>query len=217
MQRTGATESSGAKASPTGLEFVLVEQPTKRASGDVRKRVRSHVTKMQHQRSREREVDSHTNILRPFVEYSSQSVKQRSAPKATGKVAKAKKSKGSTGEQYATTKTHARRRHQNVLQIRSPKSPESDNTAVAPTRRYGLDFDLLSKSDLGTAFSRGTMSFRTFALDDTTNTVGASLEALGLDVASVLVGCARELIFFPATDHWIGMLPTDCADTIKGF
>ena len=47
--------------------------------------------------------------------------------------------------------------------------------------------DPLVLEGLGIAFSRGTMSFCTFALDDRSNMVGAILDALDLDCASVMV------------------------------
>ena len=163
-----------------GLEFVLVEQPTKRASGDVRRRVRSHVTRLQHQRTREREtLVGHSNATRPFISYSNQSVKQSATPAKLGKVAKVKKEKDAASS--------SKRRHTNVV-IRVPRKGGLGGTALTrPGPRYWANFEMLPKSDLGIAFSRGTMSFKTFALDDATNTVGMSLEALGLDVASVLV------------------------------
>lgn len=230
MQQSGADDpsasssTSNAPAPGSGsLEFVLVDQPTKRASGDVRRRVRSHVTKLQHQRNREREIDFHTTSSRPFISYSSESAKQRSAPKKSGKVTKAKKPKVSVVPQDAAEKAALKRQHGNLLQIRSLKKEESDEDeklaqAAAP---YGTHCDKLTLSDLGVAFSRGTMSFRTFALDDSTNTVGASLEALGLDVASVLVRPATSRVprawMAILTHNSPGLLQTDRPDTSARF
>lgn len=193
MQRSGESDAKREPAKDADLEFVLVEQPTQRASGDVRRRVRSHVTKLQHQRTREKELVSHTAASRPFIAYSSQNVKPKAASAKPARVAKAKKSKTAANEQRTTGQASSKGRRGTILQIRSPKRserdepPDGDDAAVVG-RRYWKDFDSLAKSDLGIAFSRGTMSFRTFALDDSTNTVGMSLEALGLDLASVLVG-----------------------------
>lgn len=191
MAETGAQDRKDDKAKVhSGLEFVLVEQPTRRASGDVRRRVRSHVTKLQHQRTREKETVSHTNAARPFISYSSQDVDRRKGSVKSGKVAKAKKASVSAVKKGAAAKTAlAESRHENAVQIRRPQRQESeDDIEVVPARQqYQPDFDKFAKSDIGIAFSRGTMSFRTFALDDSTNTIGTSLEALGLDVASVLV------------------------------
>lgn len=195
MQSDGKDDDSSGKPRDAGLEFVLVEHPTKRASGDVRKRVRSHVTKLQHQRNREKEIESHTTTTRPFIPYSSHQIKQRTSPKKSAKAAKVRKPKTIASDQAGVAqRTLARHGLFDAAQIRSPKKAgdEEDDVKELPLAQYWTDFGPISRSELGVAFSRGTMSFRTFALDDSTNTIGSSLEALGLDVASVLVsypGC----------------------------
>lgn len=198
MQQDGTRERKGSdETSSSGLEFVLVDQPTKRATGDVRRRVRSHVTKLQHQRTREKEIINHSGAARPFIPYASLAERPRADAAKSGKPAGVKKAKSNAiaAERPAAL---AKRRNDKFLKAKpSKKQPleeSEDQTLVKGGENYWKGFGLLGNSSLGTAFSRGTMSFRTFALDDSTNTVGTSLEALGLDLSSVLVRFSPRLI-----------------------
>lgn len=64
--------------------------------------------------------------------------------------------------------------------------PSFTKTGSSTSALYGALIN--PNTRLGQSFSRGTMAFRTFALDDTTNIIGQSLDFLELDVAVVLVG-----------------------------
>ena len=181
--KTGAPSSSG------GLEFVLVDQPTKRATGDVRRRVRSHVTRLQHQKTREKEIINHSGAARPFIPYASLTERPSAEVAKAGKSAGVRKGKSAATAQDRAA-TSSKRRNDRAQRTRSSKKEQEESEERALVKgggKFWEDFSMLASSTLGVAFSRGTMSFRTFALDDSSNTVGMSLDALGLDLASVLV------------------------------
>lgn len=184
-QSSGSASKDDTQKPQSALEFVLVDEPTKRATGDARRRVRSHVTKLQHQRARENQTISHPRASLPFIPYSGEKAKpRRDQSKAkTGPQAKVTKAKAAPAARHAV-KPASKRRHEHETKGEAHERENVDEEVVRQTPPAPF---WTSWRGLETAFSKGTMSFRTFALDDSTNTVGMTLEALGLDLASVLV------------------------------
>lgn len=164
----GKANDSQATNQDGGFHFVVMRGPRDSMQQKTRKQIRSHVTKVQHQRIRERLQNSNaTSTTAGAVSSTDHSVSTRRS------AAIAKK-----GEDLVTA-------HENVedaTKIDHQQESTHPLWALENSNRFAI-----ASSELLEAFSRGTMSFRTFALQDSSNVVGKNLRELGLGLSSVMV------------------------------
>lgn len=137
------------------LEFVVFD-PSDSKSAKNRRQIRSHVTKTQHRRAREKHGNK--SFVRAFVGADHDG-------------------RNKVKWQHEVTRGNA------ALEESAVDVEYQDEEAVA-----------LPVSPLIKSFSRGNMSFRTFALDDPENDIGVALSHLNYDVASILVRSSAILI-----------------------
>lgn len=176
------------------FNFVVLENPSDALQQKTRKQVRSHVTRVQHRRARDERSNATTpsahaaplgssSISRSVSLLALTTVPQLAAPSPTDEP---------TNElTYASPDVQLREAYLDSMSDYYGQSSEERRRRrleAQDARSTALDVFRLPDSALGDSLSRGEMSFRTFALDDTTNTIGQSLNALGLDLASIMVG-----------------------------
>ena len=149
--------------------------PSDSKSAKNRRQIRSHVTKTQHRRAREK----HGN--KPFVRaFVGADHDGRNKVKWQHEVAR---KEGTVHEEAAAKSSSSGPVRGNAALEESAVDVEyEDEGAVA-----------LPVSPLIKSFSRGNMSFRTFALDDPENDIGVALSHLNYDVASILVRLSAML------------------------
>lgn len=150
----------------TSFTFLAVEPQNERPrmSAGVRKQMKSHLTLLQHKRTRQERAQKISGWLKSTL---GRREEANVGTEAEGcvKVTRAGKS----------------------LAVQNDVDAES--AEMITTRLSQSAERMLWKLPTGTleqSFSRGTMAFRTFALNDPANVVGASLSRLQLDVSSVL-------------------------------
>lgn len=175
--------------------FVFIEHPQDTKDARFKRQVRTHVTRAQHRKTRERTRQA----IREQIA-AGPNTDARHGPPQEGLVPPWRLQQESVGESSSAMNTRNTSEIQSHFQQAQPNTVNS--TASRGVRSFAerlasgmLDSGNTSLEDalvhpgsnLGKSFSRGVMAFRTFALNDATNVVGVSLSQLELDVAIVLV------------------------------
>lgn len=186
----GGDGDGEASSSGRSFEFLPVERPTTRtraASSAALKRVRSHVAKVQHQRQREKIIAQRRKTA----------TEPDARPKHPPNSPRFRAGRSCVVNEVSSAPLLPLAQHTS-LQSPFHVALESDELEAArdgaatvyEERSHTLAWNELTKLMLGgpaTSFQEGKMSFRTFALDDPTNTVGTCMNELGFDVSSTLV------------------------------
>lgn len=173
-----------------GLQFVSVETPWKSRATPrhIRRQVRSHVTRLQHRRARERPTrlrEGPTTSLRTGVKLSTGRAEvvsgvdggRQGAAAGTDQLVEAPSC-------MPRSEALVQRPEENATAADEPISESSNGrrtTHEIPVERT------LSRSKSSDAFSQPILSLRTSALDDSFDIVGESLDKLVLNTSSVLV------------------------------
>lgn len=168
------------------FQFVNLDRPGDATDSRVRRQVRSHVSRLQHQQNRQnrqnRERQSH-------LESQSQRVAADAEPASNS----SSLDSSEDGHVPATAPTNARNRA--TLWLRH--STESDSTPdegaesqliSPPATRLPVFPSVLTfpTSALEKAFSRGSLAFRTVSLNDPDNIIGRNVAELRMDISSIM-------------------------------
>lgn len=154
------------------FQFVVMQGPRDALQHKTRKQIRSHVTKVQHQRTREK---LRNNQARSLTSGAASKVTGTVDSKDASTLVK-KEDETDVAPEYEGNATKLEQYPKTSLPSFAAEPP------VSLTIPHSASFE---------ALSRGVMAFRTFALQDTTNTISKSLGTLGLELSSVMVRIYR--------------------------
>lgn len=167
------------------FQFVNLEHPGHGTDSHVHRQVRSHVSRLQHRQNREnkrnRERQSHPVSHSRSVAADTESASSSSIDSSEdGRVS-------STAPTNVRNRTDSWLRHSTESDSTPDESAENKLISTCPTGLPVLPSVLTSPtSALERAFSRGSLAFRTFSLNDPDNIVGRNVPELGLDLSSIL-------------------------------
>lgn len=193
-----AVDDKAGKRSNNTFQFVNYEHTAdvtdRKKRTQVRSQVRSHVTRWQHRQSRERHHDKmhRGKSGTPSGTPESIAVNTRRGKSNHDETPVALDSTPNTGVPlpiYAgqgSSSAVLQDRKQAHDTIGHDDSQQQIDGRGAEARPSTQDAHRLTGDPLTQAFSRGTMSFQTIALQDTYNAIGASLESLHLELPSIM-------------------------------
>jgi hypothetical protein len=173
MDRKPSSSSSALETRDgPAFRFVNIERPGDATNERVRRQVRSHVSRLQHRQNRERQFQ------------------QAAQSKAHRLEAGASSSLESSEDGHSTAVTPADARNVTASWTRH-STTESDTTSEESADHQQAftaqpPLIALPSSALEKSFSRGSLSFRTIALNDPDNIIGKNIAELKLDLSSIM-------------------------------
>ena len=175
------------------LQWMNLTQRDDAKSQQYQRRVRAHVTRLQHRQIRDRSR-SRQNALRKSSESGSSTPRGETPELCLRTTASLEVSPNfgmSIAVESASNLVGTDTAHQDFVD----EENEEQQAIVHPNTAHSVTFSVpleetLQKcpdSDLARSFSRGEAAYRIFALDDADNVVGRTVAALHLDFSSVMV------------------------------